>query len=42
MFVLNPLIGEIDAVAEPETNLSNLRSVNAFAGILNNPPPSPK
>ena len=29
------------AKAEPETSLSNSRFVNASAGMLNNPPPSP-
>ena len=38
----NPFNGEIDAVAEPDVILSNLKSFNAFTGILNNPPPSPK
>ena len=37
----NPLLGEITASTEPETILSNLRSCNANAGILNNPLPSP-
>ena len=38
----NPLFGEIDAVAEPYTILSNSKSSIASNGILNNPPPSPR
>ena len=39
--ISKPLSGEITACTEPEIILSNLRSCNAFAGMLNNPPPSP-
>ena len=39
-FTLN-FCGSIIALAEPETNLSNCRSVNASAGMLNKPLPSP-
>ena len=40
-FTCNPLLGDISAVAEPETILSNSKSSRASAGILNNPLPSP-
>jgi hypothetical protein len=35
------LFGDITPWTEPDMILSNLRSCYAFAGILNNPPPSP-
>ena len=41
VFTSNPLFGEITPSTEPDIILSNLRSCNAFAGMLNNPPPSP-
>ena len=41
VLICNPLFGEITASTEPDIILSNLRSCNAFAGILNSPPPSP-
>ena len=39
--ISNPLLGDITASTEPDIILSNLRSCNAFAGMLNNPLPSP-
>jgi hypothetical protein len=36
-----PLLGDITALAEPDWILSNFKSCNADAGMLNNPPPSP-
>ena len=39
--ISNPRASDITAIAEPETSLSNSRSVSASAGILNNPLPSP-
>ena len=41
VFTSNPLFGEITASAEPDLILSNCKSSNAFAGILNKPLPSP-
>jgi len=41
VFTSNPLLGEITASTEPDLILSNCKSSNAFAGMLNNPPPSP-
>ncbi len=41
VFTSNPLFGDITPSTEPDITLSNLRSCNAFAGMLNNPPPSP-
>ena len=39
MFTVNPLFGEICAIAEPDFNLS--KSPKEFASKLNNPLPSP-
>ena len=41
VFTTKPKLGEITASTEPDLILSNCKSSNAFAGILNNPPPSP-
>ena len=40
-FISNPLLGEITATAEPLSILSNFKSCNDSAGMLNNPLPSP-
>ena len=41
VFTTKPKLGEITASTDPDLILSNCKSSNAFAGILNNPPPSP-
>jgi len=41
VFTTSPRLGDITAVAEPDTILSNCKSSNASAGILNRPLPSP-
>jgi hypothetical protein len=41
VFTTSPKLGDITACADPDLILSNCKSSNAFAGILNKPLPSP-
>ena len=41
VLISNPLSGEITACTEPDSILSNFRSVSDSAGMLNRPEPSP-
>jgi hypothetical protein len=42
VFTISPLLGEIDAVAEPLLILVRSKSFNAFTGMSNNLSPLPE